>query len=162
VADDRRDRTRYRLLETVRQYALEKLGESGEADGIRTRHRDYYTSIAAVVDAPAGRDYEQRLERAELEIDNLRAAFGWSCENSDTALALALPSSLQPLWFARGRVREGLAWFNAVLTHDVEQDAEVTAGSAHGRWPTKQCWIRRCTPRTAWARPNMRWRWPAT
>jgi predicted ATPase/class 3 adenylate cyclase/DNA-binding CsgD family transcriptional regulator len=127
VADDSRDRTRYRLLETVRQYALEKLGESGEADALRSRHRDYYTSIAAVVDAPAGRDYEQHIEGAELEIDNLRAAFGWSCENSGTEQALALVSSLQPLWLARGRVREGLAWFDAVLSHDVEQDAEVTA-----------------------------------
>ncbi|MGB8206031.1 MAG: adenylate/guanylate cyclase domain-containing protein, partial [Mycobacterium sp.] len=42
-ADDRGGRTRYRLLETVRQYALEKLGESGEADIVRTRHRDHYT-----------------------------------------------------------------------------------------------------------------------
>src|SRR6202034_2133383 len=41
VADDRGGRTRYRLLETMRQYALEKLGESGEADVVRTRHRDY-------------------------------------------------------------------------------------------------------------------------
>src|SRR6202041_1873314 len=57
VADDSRGRTRYRLLETVRQYALEKLGESGEADAVRWRHRDYYTSLAAVVDAPAGSDY---------------------------------------------------------------------------------------------------------
>ena len=95
---------------------LEKLGESGEADAVRARHRDHYTSLAAAVDAPAGSDYEQHLEQAEMEIDNLRAAFGWSRENSDTEPALALASSLQPLWFARGRVREGLAWFDAVLT----------------------------------------------
>ena len=54
VADDSRGRTRYRLLETVRQYALEKLGESGEADAVRSRHRDYYTALAALLDAPAG------------------------------------------------------------------------------------------------------------
>jgi predicted ATPase/class 3 adenylate cyclase/DNA-binding NarL/FixJ family response regulator len=125
VADDSGDRTRYRLLETVRQYALEKLGESGEADAVRSRHRDYYTSMAAAVDAPAGGDYEQRIEQAEMEFDNLRAAFGWSCENSDTQLALTLASSLSPLWFARGRVREGLSWFDAVLTHEVAQDAGV-------------------------------------
>ena len=47
VADDSGGRTRYRLLETVRQYALEKLGESGEADAVRSRHRDYYTALAA-------------------------------------------------------------------------------------------------------------------
>ena len=127
VADDSGGRTRYRLLETVRQYALEKLGESGEADAVRSRHRDYYTSLAAAVDAPAGSDYEQRLDQAETEIDNLRAAFAWSRENSDTALALTLASSLQPLWQARGRVREGLTWFDSVLTHEVAQDAEVAA-----------------------------------
>ncbi len=49
VADESVGRTRYRLLETVRQYALEKLGESGEADEVRSRHRDYYTSLAAAV-----------------------------------------------------------------------------------------------------------------
>jgi predicted ATPase/class 3 adenylate cyclase/DNA-binding CsgD family transcriptional regulator len=127
VADNSRGRTRYRLLETVRQYALEKLGESGEADAVRSRHRDYYTSLAAVLDAPAGRDYEQRVEQAEIEIDNLRAAFGWSRENADTEQALKLASSLQPLWLARGRIQEGLTWFDAVLTHDTTPDHEVIA-----------------------------------
>jgi predicted ATPase/class 3 adenylate cyclase/DNA-binding CsgD family transcriptional regulator len=115
AADDSRGRTRYRLLETVRQYAAEKLGESGEAESVRSRHRDYYTSLAAEVDAPAGSDYEHRIDRAETEIDNLRAAFSWSLENSDIELALALASALQPLWLARGRIREGLAWFDAAL-----------------------------------------------
>ncbi|MGO9284697.1 MAG: ATP-binding protein, partial [Mycobacterium sp.] len=127
VADDAGGRTRYRLLETVRQYALEKLGESGEADSVRSRHRDHYTSMAAVLDAPAGSDYEQRIEQAEIEIDNLRAAFSWSRENSDVELALTLASSLQPLWQARGRIREGSAWFDTVLTDEVAQDAEVAA-----------------------------------
>ena len=94
---------------------------------MRARHRDYYTAMAALLDAPAGRDYEQRLEQAEIEIDNLRAAFGWSSENSDTELALGLASSLQPLWITRGRVREGLAWFDAVLVNEIAEDAEVAA-----------------------------------
>ena len=127
VADDSGGRTRYRLLETVRQYALEKLGESGEADAVRSRHRDHYTAMAALLDAPAGSDYEQRLEQADIEIDNLRAAFGWSRENSDIELALALASSLQPLWQARGRIREGLAWFDAALADLDAQHPEVAA-----------------------------------
>ncbi len=125
VADGSGGRTRYRLLETVRQYALEKLGESGEADAVRARHRDYYTALAALLDAPAGGDYEQRIEQADIEIDNLRAAFGWSRENSDVELALTLASALQPLWQARGRLREGLAWFDAALTDLDAQHAEV-------------------------------------
>jgi predicted ATPase/DNA-binding CsgD family transcriptional regulator len=121
VADDSGGRTRYRLLETVRQYALEKLGESGEADVVRSRHRDYYTGLGALLDAPAGGEHEQRLEQANLEIDNLRAAFAWSREDSDTELALTLASALQPLWQARGRLREGLAWFDTALADDNRQ-----------------------------------------
>ena len=127
VADESGSRTRYRLLETMRQYALEKLGESGEADAVRSRHRDYYTAMAALLDAPAGGDYEQRVEEAETEIDNLRAAFAWSRENSDFELALALACSLQPLWQARGHLREGLAWYDNSLTDGNARHAEVPA-----------------------------------
>ena len=127
VAENTTGRTRYRLQETVRQYAQEKLGESGQADAVRTRHRDHYTAMAALRATPAraGTGHDERLEQADTEIDNLRAAFGWSRENSDVELALALASSLQPLWFARGRVREGLTWFDAALTDLNAHPAEV-------------------------------------
>src|SRR5271166_4134482 len=115
VAEDASGRTRYRLLETVRQYALEKLGESGQADAVRARHRDHYTALAALLDTSPHTSYEQRLEQTDTEIDNLRAAFAWSRENCDIGLALALASSLQPLWLARGRIREGLTWFDTAL-----------------------------------------------
>jgi predicted ATPase/class 3 adenylate cyclase/DNA-binding CsgD family transcriptional regulator len=108
--------TRYRLLETVRQYALERLGESGEADEVRGRHRDYYTSVATRLDAPARHDYEQLIEQAEVHFDNLRAAFAWSYETGSTAKALELASSLQPVWLARGRLVEGLAWLDTALS----------------------------------------------
>jgi predicted ATPase/class 3 adenylate cyclase/DNA-binding CsgD family transcriptional regulator len=131
VAEDIRGRTRYRLLETVRQYALEKLGESGEADAVRSRHRDHYTALAALLDAPAGSHNEQRLEQTETEIDNLRAAFTWSRENSAIELALALASSLQPLWLARGRLREGLAALDAALADfDAQPDNRAAAARA--------------------------------
>jgi predicted ATPase/class 3 adenylate cyclase/DNA-binding CsgD family transcriptional regulator len=114
VAENTSGRTRYRLLETVRQYALEKLGESGEADAVRTRHRDHFTGMAAALDSLARTGHEQRLEQAETEIDNLRAAFVWSRENRDIGLAAQIASSLQSLWVARGHIREGLTWFEAV------------------------------------------------
>ena len=132
VADDSRGRSRYRLLETVRQYALEKLGESGEADAVRARHRDHFTAMAAVLDAPAGSDYEQRLEQADIEIDNLRAAFAWSRENSAIELALTLASSLQPLWQARGRIREGRAWFDIALA-DLDAEHPQVAAAVRAR-----------------------------
>ena len=138
IAENAGGRTRYRLLETVRQYALEKLGESGEADAVRTRHRDHYTAMAALLDTPAGADYERRLEPAETEIDNLRAAFGWSREHSETELALALASSLQPLWLARGRILEGRAWFHTVLTA-VDPHLEVVAAVRARALADKAC-----------------------
>ena len=65
VAENADGRTRYRLLETVRQYALEKLGESGEADQVADRHRDHYTAMAERLDAPAGTSYEQLASRRQ-------------------------------------------------------------------------------------------------
>jgi predicted ATPase len=125
VADVNGHDTRYRLLEMVRQYAVEKLDESGEADMVHTRHRDHYT---ALFDAPASGSHQQQIELAEVEIDNLRAAFEWSRENGDSELALRLASALQPLWL-RGRALEGLAWFDGVLVDDPALAAPARAGA---------------------------------
>jgi predicted ATPase/class 3 adenylate cyclase/DNA-binding CsgD family transcriptional regulator len=131
VAEDTRHGTRYRLLETVRQYAQEKLHEAREGDDVRTRHRDHYTALAALLDEPADANHERRIERTETEIDNLRAAFTWSRENSDTDLALMLASSLQPLWLMRGRIQEGLNWLSTALADDRSESASASA--AHVR-----------------------------
>jgi len=66
LAENAGDRTRFRILETVRHFAMAKLRESGEADEVRTRHRDYYAAMAALLDSPADADsvkvnYEGRL-----------------------------------------------------------------------------------------------------
>jgi predicted ATPase/class 3 adenylate cyclase/DNA-binding CsgD family transcriptional regulator len=116
VADDSPHGTRYRLLETVRQYAQEKLHESREGDVIRAGHRDHYTAMAAQLEAPATTDYEQRLEHAEAEMDNLRAAFAWCREFGDSELALTLAASLLPLWVTRRRMQEGVDWLEAALS----------------------------------------------
>ncbi|MGD1169805.1 LuxR C-terminal-related transcriptional regulator [Mycobacterium seoulense] len=115
VAEDSDFGTRYRMLETVRQYALEKLSESGEADAVRTRHRDHYTKTATLLDTPGRSGHQSRVELAEIEIDNLRFAFAWCRENAEIATALQLASALHPLWVTRGRVQEGVAWFDAAL-----------------------------------------------
>lgn len=127
VADNTGGRTRYRLLETVRQYAVEKLGESGEADAVRARHCDYYTAMAALLDAPAATGHQLRMDQTEAEIDNLRAAFAWSRENGDVDVALQIASALQPLWFTRGRLREGLTWLDEALS-DVEVGKDAIGG----------------------------------
>jgi predicted ATPase/DNA-binding CsgD family transcriptional regulator len=117
---DSQGATRYRLLETVRQYAAEKLGESGEADQVRTQHRDHYAVRASRLDPPAGSGlyadgYSQLISQLEADIDNLRAAFAWSLELSDREAALRLASSLLPMFAGRSRMLEGQAWFDAAL-----------------------------------------------
>jgi len=124
VAEDTSHGTRYRLLETVRQYAQEKLHESREGNDIRGRHRDHYTAVAAELDWPSDTSHARRLAQAEVEIDNLRSAFAWSLENSDTTPALRLAASLHPLWFSHWRHREGLAWLEAALARTTATDAD--------------------------------------
>jgi predicted ATPase/class 3 adenylate cyclase/DNA-binding CsgD family transcriptional regulator len=126
-AESASGRTRYRLLETVRQYAQEKLGESAESDDVRARHRDHFWSLAAELDAPATSGHELRVSRALRDMDNLRAAFGWSRENNDTAKALDIAACLQPLWLVHGRIREGLAWLDSALSDPATADANNEA-----------------------------------
>ena len=126
IAENPSGATRYRLLETVRQYALEKLGDSGESDAVRVRHRDHYTHLATLVDQPTSADQRQHVEQAEIEIDNLRAAFTWSCDVGDGEGALHLTCRLQRLWWSNGRVQEAVSWINAVLGDKSAAPANVT------------------------------------
>jgi predicted ATPase/class 3 adenylate cyclase/DNA-binding CsgD family transcriptional regulator len=132
VAESARGHTRYRLLETVRQYAAEKLGESDESVAIRARHRGYYTSMAAELDNPPAGQHEKLLGQAELNIDNCRAAFAWSQDNGDAEAAMQLASSLLPMWLARGRIIEGLSWFETLLADRRAGDTDI-APAVHAR-----------------------------
>ncbi|AYE97494.1 LuxR family transcriptional regulator [Mycobacterium paragordonae] len=122
VAEEINGAMRYRVLETVRQYGLEKLGESGEAGTVRTRHRDYYAAAAAALaSGPQG----PLVRWADVEMDNLRAAHAWSRETGQTGTALQLAASLQQFWLTRGRFREGLAAFDAVFTDDLYESGDI-------------------------------------
>jgi predicted ATPase/class 3 adenylate cyclase/DNA-binding CsgD family transcriptional regulator len=127
VTENSSDRTRYRLLETVRQYAQEKLSESGEADAVRSRHRDYYARFAELIASGTQVGDDDVLELVEAEFDNVRAAFAWCRENSDGEAALRLASSLHPLWFSLGRMHEGLAWFDSVFSTEQAGPDQVPA-----------------------------------
>jgi tetratricopeptide (TPR) repeat protein len=81
--------------------------------------------MAARLDAPSLGSKEHLIAQAEVEINNLRAAFIWSLENDNVEAALELASSLQPLWVARGRVTEGAACLEAALAALRDSMAEV-------------------------------------
>jgi predicted ATPase/class 3 adenylate cyclase/DNA-binding CsgD family transcriptional regulator len=129
IAENTSGATRYRLLETVRQYALEKLGDSGESDAVRVRHRDHYTHLAELLDQPSSARQHSHIERADAEIDNLRAAFTWSCDVGDGDAALHLACVMQRLWWFSGHVQEALSWISAVLPDLSSPPADVTAAT---------------------------------
>ena len=99
---------RFAMLETIREYALERLDASGEADQIRERHAGEYLGIVEAAEAGLkGPEQRAWLERLELEEDNARAALSWAIEHRQAALALRLAGALNPFWQLRDRLTEG-------------------------------------------------------
>jgi predicted ATPase/class 3 adenylate cyclase len=116
VADDQDPDPRYRLLETIRQYGLERLGESTDGETVRRRHRDFYLGFAEHAEGGLqGADQVAWLHRLEAEHDNLRAALRWSIDRDELEPALRLGSALWPFWDARWYVREGRQWLDELL-----------------------------------------------
>jgi predicted ATPase/DNA-binding SARP family transcriptional activator len=108
--------TRYRLLETIRQYAGEKLIEAGEKGSIRDQHLRFFLRLAEVAERKLqGRNQVEWLNRLDRERANLRAALGWSNRESDNAAGLRLAASMWRFWFMRGEFGEGRRWLEETL-----------------------------------------------
>jgi predicted ATPase/class 3 adenylate cyclase len=118
VADEQPDGTaRYRLLETLRHYARQKLAARGAAvDALRRRHAAHYLALAEEA-APhlTGPQQLAWLERLAAEQDNLRAALRWSLDDGAAAAGLRLAVALDQFWFLRRHVAEGRAWLAELL-----------------------------------------------
>ena len=126
------EQARYRLPETIRQYARDKLFESGEAKQIRDRHLEFFLHFAEQAE-PKLRSGEQLewLERVEAEQDNLRTALAWSLESGRSDRALELAGGLYYFWVLRGNFSEMHKWLNDALTAtEHEQSQTVTAAKA--------------------------------
>jgi len=92
--------TRYRLLETIRQYALERLVETGEASSIRDRHLDFYLSLAEKSEPYIfGHESVLWINRLDKDLDNIRAAMEWSTNSGKAVAALRIAGSLVYFWF---------------------------------------------------------------
>lgn len=105
------DGDRYRMLETVRAYAQEKLAHGGGAEAVRARHRDYFLALAEESSPKlSGSEQADVLQRLEVEHDNLRAAIEWSLAAADPTQALRLCGALQQFWWTRGHLTEGRKW----------------------------------------------------
>jgi predicted ATPase/DNA-binding SARP family transcriptional activator/DNA-binding CsgD family transcriptional regulator len=112
-------RGRYRMLEPVRQYAREKLEESGESDAVRHRHTAFFLSLAEEAEPELRRpQQEEWLKRLEREHDNVRSALSWALERGEAELGLRLVGALGEFWYTRGHLDEGQRWLQAALANN--------------------------------------------
>jgi non-specific serine/threonine protein kinase len=115
---------RYRLLETTRQYAADKLLEAGEAELIRRRHAAWCLNLAR--DGARGRiPGPAALARLEQEHDNLRSALRWCLSANDEDGGLRLGAALGSFWFARGHYSEGSGWLGKLVELPRNQQASL-------------------------------------
>jgi non-specific serine/threonine protein kinase len=115
VANPSETEARYRLLETTREYALEKLAASGERAPIAQKHAEWFASFFARVDDALWTTPAVRwLPSVKAELDNARAALSWAL-TMDVTLAAQIAGRLQECWLLSGLVGEGRRWIEASL-----------------------------------------------
>ena len=108
--------TRYHLLETIRQYAREKLVQIGDEDRARDHHLDYFMQFAERVEPEfTGPDQVMWMERLEVELDNIYTALEWSLHR-DVQMGLRLASALRWFWVTRDYLRAGSERLSQLLT----------------------------------------------
>jgi predicted ATPase/class 3 adenylate cyclase len=126
--------TRYRLLETVRQYALERLGDSGEAAAIRGRHRDCFVKLVMEIEPElVNVDQARWLAVLEEEHDNVRQMLGFCRDDEEAGHEyLCLGRALWLFWYTRGHSSEGRQQVAAMLSHpDAQARTTARADALH-------------------------------
>ena len=109
--------TRYRLLETVRQYAAELLESRGETAAVRRRHAGHFLAVAEGAQT-RGAGQVLGMGRLDADIDNLRAALDLAIAEGDADTELRLVAALWPYWHVRGQLAEGTARLEAAIGRD--------------------------------------------
>ena len=129
---------RFGMLETIREFALDRLDEAGERTPVQDVHAAYFVAFAEEHDAyrvKVGERLDDRLARVEVEHPNLRAALNRLADADDTEGVLQLAGALVPFWTLRGHLREGQRWLELALDHTAENPtahrSRGLAGLAH-------------------------------
>jgi predicted ATPase len=120
---------RFVMLETIREFALERLLDAGELDEPRRRHARHYLRIAEAEEPELTRSAEAG-DRVAHDHDNFRAALAWAIETQDADAGLRLGFALWRFWQQRAHLREGRDWFDRLLALPAAQAR--TAGRAKG------------------------------
>jgi non-specific serine/threonine protein kinase len=125
------DETRFRQQYVVREYALERLEASGEAEALGRAHAAYFLGLVEErVFAAWGPEAAAWMGRLEREHDNFRAALGWARARGEAELGLRLATSLAGFWYVRGYFTEGRGWLEGLLAQVPR--AVGTVGDAAG------------------------------
>jgi predicted ATPase/DNA-binding CsgD family transcriptional regulator len=116
VVDEHDGEARYRLLETIRQYAVGRLDSAGERDSARERHLDYFLALGEATEPELeGPGQDASLDRVEAEHDNFRAALDWGLARPDPDRGRRLAASLVWLWYKHGHGDEGLDFLRRAI-----------------------------------------------
>ncbi|WIY06795.1 LuxR C-terminal-related transcriptional regulator [Amycolatopsis mongoliensis] len=118
---------RFRLLETLREYAAARLAEAGEADAVRDRHLDHFLALAEAAEPDLDRDKDAWRARMEPERDNLRAALEWGLGREDPTRGRRLAAAVAWLWNLRGRGHEGLAYLKRAVARCPDERSPLQA-----------------------------------
>jgi predicted ATPase/class 3 adenylate cyclase len=123
----RRAEDRFTMLETIREYAIERLEVSGELDRLCRRHFDFFLALAEEAGKDLDRDQRTTMwfERLELEHDNCRAALQWARELDEPRLELRLAAALSSFWHARSYLDEGRSRVAEALARDPVAPADL-------------------------------------
>ena len=121
---------RFVMLETIREFALEKFAEGSDIGAIRRAHAEYFLSLAEQVEPRLwGPEDAEWLDRLEQEHNNMRAALSWTIAHENAEVTLRLSGALKWFWFARGYYDEGRRWLEQAL---VKEDRTSMAVRAKG------------------------------
>jgi predicted ATPase/transcriptional regulator with XRE-family HTH domain/Tfp pilus assembly protein PilF len=122
------DEPRFVLLRVIREYALERLAESGEGEAIQRRHAHFFLALAEEAEPQlTGSEQQAWLERLAVEHDNLRAALAWYLAANESELGLRLASALWRFWDMRGYFSEGRGRLEEFLAKSAAPKALPTA-----------------------------------
>ncbi|HET6833942.1 MAG TPA: LuxR C-terminal-related transcriptional regulator [Acidimicrobiales bacterium] len=128
VVEERKHEARYRLLETIRQYAVDKLDAAGERDAARERHLDHFLALAELTEPELeGPDQDAALDRVEAEHDNFRAALNWGLALPAPERGRRLAAALVWLWYKHGHGDEGLDFLQRAIDQAPDDRSTVQA-----------------------------------